>query len=869
MILMGEIPRGASWREEERNKESVYTELERRISEAKAYVKSTTQYAESGAYEDQERSLAFSPMARAKKELSSVIRLYHILNESPYFAHIAFTGETDLNPTHCFMSDCEELDSVVDISQQKDTHLVPFKLDRKRPIWSELYHVYQSRSQRFSTNDVSYILNVIRDVEIERRILKRVNTLFSSHEEADNEHIQDSVDELLQQKLEENRDSAALRNIIATLQSKQFEIVQTNENESFVVQGCAGSGKTQCLIHRLFYLRDVLRDDIGWNKVLLITPTKLFRKYSEDLMKRYRLTDIQNTSLAEWYLSILNQYDDRFRDRHYSFVMSEEYLPDDYLQEIYDPQRIQAIVAEIKKAIKQYVSDACSLLGEDIPKTITKTDVDALQDRISEEIRRLSVIELDQREDKELSYHRKSFETSEKKLKTLRKQEAELRETQIALQQRRARFKALTDAINTAEEEKAVWERDHFSELDALFSRAEEAYASFSNQSVLGQLSAHSAYAKRLKEYLEAASPAGKRGQESMLSILTELIELSKADLNDFLGKQTRNGWNATQIRQENANSQKIEELSTELQLCLKEYEEHDTWLREHLSEQEPDATAIKDRRAALERTRYFLRSIESSVFEQEVWSELSPIKEKHGIRAMTIQLADDGRQRQTRILYKVDMLLYLRIYAELSPRARLPEYRLICIDEGQDLHPADFDLIRMMYPQVVFNVFGDVAQALHTSCGIQKWKDDTGISSVFEMKQNYRNTAAVVEFCNQHFKTEMFPLGRPLPKEQPQELRKADDIRRLLKTERPVVIVKNQDEYLAFCEASGEEPEFLDTNASEQQGDNLFCYTVFAAKGLEFPSVLVWAHGMSVNQRVVACTRAMKSLYYYEGGTD
>ena len=868
---MEKARRDPSWREEELNKESVYTELEQRISVAKANVKSSKEYVDSGAYEEQDRSLAYAPMARAEKELSAEIRLFQILNESPYFAHIAFTGETDANPTHCFMSDCEELDSVVDISQHEDTYLVPFKLDRSRPIWSELYHVYQARTPGFTVKGIPYRLDVIRDVEIERRKLKNVNTLYSLGSETDEKQTQELVDEFLQLKLEENRDSAILRNIISTLQSKQFEIVQTGEDESFVVQGCAGSGKTQCLIHRLFFLRDVLRDDIGWNKVLLITPTKLFRKYSEDLMKRYRLTDIRNTSLAEWYLSLLYQYDDRFRERHYSIELSEEYLPDDYLREIYDSERIQSIVSEIKKAITSYVHDGCTLLGEDDPERITKAEINALHDRVSDEIRRLSIIEMDQREDEELSFHRKSFETAEKRVKALRKQEAELTDTQLSLRQRREKYNALIDAIKTAEDEKRVWELDHLSELDALYSYTEDVYASIPKLTIKSQLLAASQYAMHMHAYLDASTPEGNANKKANeeLSILAELIELSKTDLAVFLGKQTQNAWNATQLRQENANAQKLENVSAELEIAIREMEEHDTWLREHLSEQERDAAAIKNRRSALERVRYFLRSIESSVFEREVWSVLTPIKEKYGISAVLTSRTDDGRQRLTRILHKVDLLLYLRIYAEISPRASLPECRLICIDEGQDLHPADFDLIRLMYPQIVFNVFGDTTQALHASCGIQNWIKDTGITSVFEMMRNYRNTAAIVEFCNLHFNTGMLALGQPLAKDRPKELRNAADIRKLLKNEKLVVIVKDQDEYLSFCEASGEEPEFLDTNAVEQKGDKISCYTVFAAKGLEFPSVLVWAHGMSVNQRVVACTRALKSLYYYEGGTD
>ena len=78
------------------------------------------------------------------------------------------------------------------------------------------------------------------------------------------------ADEMLVELLDENRDDPILKNIISTLQQQQFTIIEADTNQSFIVQGCAGSGKSQCIFHRLFFLRDELSDK-GWDKVVLIT----------------------------------------------------------------------------------------------------------------------------------------------------------------------------------------------------------------------------------------------------------------------------------------------------------------------------------------------------------------------------------------------------------------------------------------------------------------------------------------------------------------------------------------------------------------------------------------------------------------------
>lgn len=162
--------------------------------------------------------------------------------------------------------------------------------------------------------------------------------------------------------------------------------------------------------------------------------------------------------------------------------------------------------------------------------------------------------------------------------------------------------------------------------------------------------------------------------------------------------------------------------------------EDHSTWLQEHNIEEAKQQRQTY--RSELERARYYLSRIESSVFEQEVWNELSGAKKENGIETIRIIDGKDGHQRQNRILYKSDLLFYLKIYHSLHKKHSLPDYRMICIDEGQDLHRADYELLRALYPDSVMNIFGDVTQALHVECGISNWQAETGIDTSFYTEQ-------------------------------------------------------------------------------------------------------------------------------------
>ena len=58
---------------------------------------------------------------------------------------------------------------------------------------------------------------------------------------------------------------------------------------------------------------------------------------------------------------------------------------------------------------------------------------------------------------------------------------------------------------------------------------------------------------------------------------------------------------------------------------------------------------------------------------------------------------------------------------------------------------------------------------------------------------------------------------------------------------------------------------EYIDTKCNAVPEGKVACYSIYAAKGLEFSKVLVFAEGMTRNQRIVACTRAMDELFYFE----
>jgi hypothetical protein len=358
-----------------------------------------------------------------------------------------------------------------------------------------------------------------------------------------------------------------------------------------------------------------------------------------------------------------------------------------------------------------------------------------------------------------------------------------------------------------------------------------------------------------------------KDDEEYLLFLDNEFCAQAEQELKKKVGDQSADQFLDDLIKRKKTIENRIASLTQDSIQKTEAVIQLEEWLRSKASQYEGEKSTRTLRRADMERARYFLSRIESSVFEQEVWKALAPEKEQYGIPTVDIEDLGENRRRETRILYKSDLLFYVKLYYRLHGLSSLPRYTLLCIDEGQDLHQADYEMLQTLFPDAAFNVLGDTDQVLHTTYGISNWQQETGIDMVFSLDRNYRNEASIVEFCNRKFGCTMKYIGQAREKRMPKELGNIREILPILNEKNVAVIVNDRSSFDRLHKMIGNmvSLEFLDTNSDSLSDDRIPCYSIFAAKGLEFPVVLVISDDMTNNQRIVACTRATERLYYYE----
>ena len=112
------------------------------------------------------------------------------------------------------------------------------------------------------------------------------------------------VDEFLKINLEESR-GKKLKEVVATIQKEQNDIIRWPKNLPIIVQGSAGSGKTTIALHRLAYLLYRYRESMEGKDILVLAPNKLFLDYISDILPTLGSNDVKQTTFQELVMKTL------------------------------------------------------------------------------------------------------------------------------------------------------------------------------------------------------------------------------------------------------------------------------------------------------------------------------------------------------------------------------------------------------------------------------------------------------------------------------------------------------------------------------------------------------------------------------------
>ncbi|MEU2179897.1 HelD family protein [Streptomyces thermolilacinus] len=165
-----------------------------------------------------------------------------------------------------------------------DAHGDPMVIDWRAPVSQPFY-----RASRRDPQDV--------------RLRRRFGYTGGDLTAYEDEHLTDPAEaettsRLLQQEIERPR-VGPMRDIVATIQPEQDEIVRSGLSGTVCVQGGPGTGKTAVGLHRVAYLLYAHRERLARTGTLVIGPNRSFLRYIEQVLPALGELEVKQATVED------------------------------------------------------------------------------------------------------------------------------------------------------------------------------------------------------------------------------------------------------------------------------------------------------------------------------------------------------------------------------------------------------------------------------------------------------------------------------------------------------------------------------------------------------------------------------------------
>ena len=153
-----------------------------------------------------------------------------------------------------------------------------------------------------------------------------------------------------------------MKNIVASIQKEQNDIIRSDDSKILFIQGAAGSGKTSIALHRSAYLLYKHRKNLSADNILIFSPNEVFAEYISDVLPELGESNIRQTTFEI--------YSKRFLPSNYLYENKNDHL--DYIYSNHtdlNAFKLRAKSMEYKNTLE--FMEALNKFVFDIPKLIT------------------------------------------------------------------------------------------------------------------------------------------------------------------------------------------------------------------------------------------------------------------------------------------------------------------------------------------------------------------------------------------------------------------------------------------------------------------------------------------------------------------
>lgn len=696
------------------------------------------------------------------------------------------------------------------------------------------------------------------------------------------------ADEHLKKIIRANRDNKGIHDIITSIQQNQYEIMIEDGSKNLLVVGCAGSGKTMIMLHRISYL---LYNDtsISPSNIFVLSPTKHLSFESSVLSKTLNLGEIHKLTVADMYKHILESYNSKYAVNYcfdkeikihllqgealkYSTFYSSDFTKNfiEKIAKILDHSTdeykgfIMAYSSELNKNQKQYLdlfndNDYFYALKQQIESFIDLCKNGSVRNRKEKGYSLDDVAKI-------LAENRRLLKGLESLYKFKLIIEYFLQNNCFIGHEVYTAVEKSTSVDDIAENCK-----QYFPFLNVVLSNFELVEAQLASQC--------SNRTKAIESILNTLYIHGKITNKSeVLNIFEWLRTTSTKNANAYLALINK-------VLQQN------EDIS--FKISVLEDLKNNGWLFACHSNDEKYATP--DENAFLKNILPVYKALEfdestgrigeqfkihssiGSLFDFFKSFNVLCLRQKeldsfiaNGDRSIipnliSFNLGDYDCKEEYKIKHDYQAFVHCSVMNALY--GALSQIKImVCIDEFQDLSMKEISLLKSVYPNASFNFYGDFKQCI-------TMKGDLTQNSIVSMfpniqiytiNENYRNAMEITNYINQFFGVNMRPVGINGAVEK---IRYSNYSNFKFENGDRIAYIAKDHEHLNYSFMSqfgvlegwkGKQSEQVPANAP-------IALSVQEVKGLEFEVVILDFMEMTENEKYVAATRALNKLYIIE----
>lgn len=740
---------------------------------------------------------------------------------------------------------------VSDSSNTKHTYYIGGANDkfigdfRVYSAWSDQGRLFaRTNEPTGSINGSQNNVNLRRKIDILECELRGVEDVFSSNSEFADKGI---YDKFLIQVLMSRKKSHQLTDIIATIQDKQNEIVEKAYIANLIVQGCAGSGKTMVMLHRLsFWLYN--NKSLSTERIKILTPNENFNIHIGGLHSQLSLGDIEILSVAQYYNKLLEQYDKVLVVNEK--VNEEENVEEKFLNYIYSKAFIKGLKANFNSVIEDYCLrdeyDFIDLCASKVDYKFSRNSGGSFGERIIEFGKAIRLIS------SRVSTSYSEMDRYKKKIKnnieTQEKCRISIENEEKSIEEMKGNFRGQI-IININE---------------ILFSIDESL-----NQKRKQETQINANIEKIDRGFKKLFKRPDLKNEQEKLEKIQNLIESEEQD--KVIWQKIKDEVQAVETIEEAIriiDGRKIRKEGNAIAQYLGSYKRHKHNLFEQrliIDKLEQEIIVNKE-----------LIEKSNMSFTEDEFDRLIAMSDKYSQRVplLLFEKIFDKTVQEKLVelnLSKTDKVYRYVLFARLQFAMLLWEKtvgkdELICIDEGQDVSFSEYELIieQNKKNHAHYNVYGDLNQRIKQGRGLRTWEQLKRklLANIYELNENYRNTNQITQYCNDAFNFDMTLTG--VEGEVVRNITFAEMMNELAKldTDGSRVAVILPRSWSKQRITRGKAVEGIKERISVKFDPNkISVMYVDEIKGIEFDQVFVVDEDMERNERYIAYTRALGTL--------